>query len=180
MVELATGILTVVVIYTFGLTIPGLFACAFTWALIALSVIDFDTKLLPDDITLPFLWLGLSVNLFGVFVSFHSAFIGACAGYLSLWSIYQVFRVVTGKEGMGYGDFKLLALLGAWLGWQPLLLVVILSSFAGVIGAGVLILLGRGRSNPIPFGPYLAIAGWVTLIWGDTLMNWYFGILGAN
>lgn len=179
-IELTTGLLTLIVIYCFGLTILGLFACLFTWALIVLSVIDFDTKLLPDDITLPFLWLGLSINFFGIFVSFHSAFIGACAGYLSLWSIYHVFRLVTGKEGMGYGDFKMLALLGAWLGWQPLLLVVILSSFGGVIGAGALILLGRDRANPIPFGPYLAIAGWVTLIWGDTLINWYFTILGVG
>ena len=179
-VELTTGILTVIVIFAFGITLVGLFGCLFTWALIALSVIDFNTKLLPDDITLPFLWLGLSVNFFGVFVNFHTAFIGACAGYLSLWSIYQVFRLVTKKEGMGYGDFKLLALLGAWLGWQPLLLVVILSSFAGVIGAGALILLGRDRANPIPFGPYLAIAGWVTFIWGDSLINWYFTILAVS
>lgn len=172
-VEIATGLATVVVIYFLGLTPEGLFGCLLSWALIALAVIDFDTKLLPDDITLPFMWLGLTINFFDVYVGFEHAFVGACAGYLSLWIVFQGYKLVTGKDGMGYGDFKLLALLGAWLGWQPLLLIIILSSFAGVIGAGLLILLGRDRSNPIPFGPYLAIAGWVTLLWGDSMMIWY-------
>ena len=175
-VEIATGIATVIVIHFLGLTPQGLFGCLLTWALITLAVIDYDTKLLPDDITLPFLWFGLAINYFDVFVSFEHAFIGACVGYLSLWVVFQGFKLVTGKEGMGYGDFKLLALLGAWLGWQPLLLIIILSSFAGIVITGTLILFGRDRSNPIPFGPYLALAGWAALLRGDTMLIWYLEI----
>ncbi len=175
-VELATAILTVIVIHVLGLTVAGLLGCLLTWALIALAVIDFDVLTLPDDITLPFLWLGLMVNYFGVFVLFESAFIGACAGYLAFWLVYKAFKLITGKEGLGYGDFKLLAMLGAWLGWQALPLIVILSSLAGVIGAGLLIALGRDRAKPIPFGPYLAIAGWVILLWGDPIWTWYISI----
>lgn len=172
-VELTTGIATVIAIYFLGLTPQGIFGCLLTWALIALAVIDYDTKLLPDDITLPFLWSGLFINYFDVFVSFEHAFIGACVGYLSLWIVFQGFKFVTGKDGMGYGDFKLLALLGAWLGWEPLLLIILLSSFAGVIIAGTLILFGRDRANPIPFGPYLALAGWAAMLWGDVMIIWY-------
>jgi leader peptidase (prepilin peptidase) / N-methyltransferase len=172
-VELVTGLLTVVVVATLGLGIVGFFGCLLTWVLICLSVIDYDTQLLPDDITLPVLWLGLVVNFFGILTPFNDAFIGACFGYLSLWSVYKVFKLVTGKEGMGYGDFKLLALLGAWLGWQSLPLVIILSSFAGVIIVGLLIATGREKSKPVPFGPYLAIAGWITLLWGDAIITWY-------
>lgn len=172
-VELMTAILTAAVIYKFGPGYAGLAASLFTWALIALALIDFDTKFLPDSITLPFLWLGLIVNMAGLITLFPNAFIGAIAGYLSLWLIYQAFKLVTGKEGMGYGDFKLLALLGAWLGWQMLPLVIILSSLAGAIIGGTLIARGRDRTNPIPFGPFLAIAGWLALMFGEIITTQY-------
>jgi leader peptidase (prepilin peptidase)/N-methyltransferase len=173
LVELLTGIMTAVVISIFGPSLAGLGACALTWALIAMSMIDYDHQLLPDDITLPFLWLGLIANTFGIFTTLESALWGAVGGYLSLWSIFQTFKLVTGKEGMGYGDFKLLALLGAWMGWQSLLLIIVLSSFAGAIIGGCLIVLGRDKDVPIPFGPYLAIAGWIALLWGDELTQQY-------
>ncbi len=173
LIELATGLMTATVVIVLGATPVGLAACIVTWILIALASIDFDTMLLPDSITLPALWLGLLVNFFDVFTDFEAAFIGAVAGYLSLWLVFHAFRLVTGKEGMGYGDFKLLAMLGAWLGWQALPVIVILSSFAGVIIVGILILLGRDKSHPVPFGPYLAIAGWIAMLWGDRIMAWY-------
>ncbi|MFT7133034.1 MAG: leader peptidase (prepilin peptidase)/N-methyltransferase [Cyclobacteriaceae bacterium] len=178
LVELLTGIMTAVVIYIFGPTLAGLGACALTWALIAMSMIDYDHQLLPDDITLPFLWLGLIANTFGIFATLESALWGAVGGYLSLWTIFQTFKLVTGKEGMGYGDFKLLALLGAWMGWQSLLLIIVLSSFAGAIIGGCLIVLGRDKDVPIPFGPYLAIAGWIALLWGDELTQQYLIFMG--
>jgi leader peptidase (prepilin peptidase)/N-methyltransferase len=169
LLEFATGILTAVVILEFGVTPLGLSACVLTWGLMALALIDYDTQLLPDDITLPLLWLGLAVNYFGVMTYLADAFVGACAGYLALWTVFQLFKLITGKDGMGYGDFKLLSLLGAWLGWQALPLIIILSSFGGALIGGSLILMGRARDNPIPFGPYLAIAGWITLIWGEKI-----------
>jgi len=173
LVELLTGILTLCVVYTFGPTLAGLAACCLTWALVALSLIDYDHQLLPDDITLPFLWLGLIVNSLGLFTHLGAAFWGAVAGYLIFWSIYKVFKLITGREGMGYGDFKLLAMLGAWMGWQSLPLIIILSSFAGALIGGTLIVFGRDKAKPIPFGPYLAIAGWIALIWGDALTESY-------
>ncbi len=173
LIELLTGILTGLVVLKFGLNYTSLALCVFTWALVALAMIDYDTKLLPDDITLPLLWLGLIVNSFGLVIPFQEAFWGAVAGYLSLWIVYQLFRLVTGKEGMGFGDFKLLAALGAWMGWQMLPLIVILSSLAGAVLGGSLIAFGRDRSNPIPFGPYLAIAGWIALMWGDEITSTY-------
>ncbi|MEX2489418.1 MAG: A24 family peptidase [Pseudomonadales bacterium] len=172
-IELLTGILTCITVYYFGLTATALACCVLTWALIALSMIDYDHQILPDDITLPFLWLGLIVNYFGLVTDFGSAFLGAIAGYLSLWVVYQAFKLATGKEGMGYGDFKLLAMLGAWTGWQTLPLLIILSSFTGAVLGGLLILLGRDRAHAIPFGPYLAIAGWITLLWGDEITASY-------
>ena len=172
-IELATGLLTVVVILVLGLNVAGIAGCFLTWVLITLAVIDHDTQLLPDEITLPILWLGLSLNLFTTFVDFESAFIGACAGYLTLWIVYRIFKLITGKEGMGYGDFKLLALLGAWLGWQLLPLIILLSSFLGIAIAGILIALGRDRSEPISFGPCLAIAGCVALLWGNRIVLWF-------
>jgi leader peptidase (prepilin peptidase) / N-methyltransferase len=173
LVEALIGILTLVVVYYFGATAAGLGACVLTWALVALALIDYDHQLLPDDITLPMLWLGLVVNSFAVLCSFEAAFWGAVAGYLVFWIVYQVFKLFTGREGMGYGDFKLLAMLGAWLGWQSLPLIIILSSFAGALVGGTLIALGRDKAKPIPFGPYLAIAGWVALVWGDTITASY-------
>ncbi len=173
-IELVTGLLSFFVIYSFGATVTGLAVLVLTWALIALTMIDIDTQLLPDNITLPLLWLGLIANSFGMFVTLQEALWGAVAGYLSLWSIYWLFKILTGKEGMGYGDFKLLAALGAWMGWQMLPLIVLLSSFVGaVIGIGMILIRGRDRNIPIPFGPYLAIAGWLALLWGDVLLNQY-------
>ncbi|MCP5321908.1 MAG: prepilin peptidase [Pseudomonadales bacterium] len=174
LVEAATAVLSVVVALHFGVSWTCVLALLFTWALIALTMIDFDHQLLPDSITLPLLWLGLLVNSFGVLVPLVDAVWGAALGYLSLWSVYWAFRLLTGKEGMGFGDFKLLAALGAWLGWQALPLVIILSSLVGaVIGVVLIVALGRDRNVPIPFGPYLAAAGWITLLWGDAISGVY-------
>jgi leader peptidase (prepilin peptidase)/N-methyltransferase len=141
-------------------------------------MIDYDTQLLPDDITLPLLWGGLIANYFGLITTLESALWGAVIGYLSLWSVYQGFKLLTGKEGMGFGDFKLLAALGAWMGWQILPMIIILSSFAGAIIGGGLILFGRDKAKPIPFGPYLAIAGWIALVWGEQLTYAYLRWVG--
>lgn len=174
LVELVTGLLTAYLIFHFGASEQGLLALLFLWALIALTVIDIDTQLLPDNITLPLLWLGLLINSLGVFVPLSDAVYGAMAGYLSLWSVYWLFKLLTGKEGMGYGDFKLLAALGAWMGWQSLPLIILLSSFVGaVIGIAGILIQGRDKNIPIPFGPYLAIAGLITLLWGQQLTQYY-------
>jgi leader peptidase (prepilin peptidase)/N-methyltransferase len=174
LVEILTAALTVMTALHFGFNWQALFAVLLTWSLIALSFIDFDKQLLPDSITLPFLWLGLLLSLFDVYTDTQASIIGAAAGYLSLWSIYHLFRLLTGKEGMGYGDFKLFALFGAWLGWQSLPLIILLSSAVGaVIGISLIMFRGRDRSIPIPFGPYLAIAGWIALLWGEQLTAWY-------
>lgn len=174
LIEVASSILSVLVLLHFGWTAPGVMALFLLWALIALTVIDIDTQLLPDNITLPLLWLGLLVNSAGVFVSLEDAVYGAAAGYLLLWSVYWIFKLLTGKEGMGYGDFKLLAALGAWMGWQALPLIILLSSAVGaVIGIGGILVLGRNKNIPIPFGPYLAIAGFIALLWGDSLLQMY-------
>ncbi|TJZ73117.1 prepilin peptidase [Chitiniphilus eburneus] len=174
-VELICAVLTAAVGWHLGLTLPGLGAVALTWALIALFFIDADTYLLPDSITLPLLWLGMLVNLAGGLVPLQDAVLGAVFGYLSLWSIYWLFKLATGKEGMGYGDFKLLAALGAWFGWQALPLIILLSSVAGaLIGIVLAWSARRGFSKPMPFGPYLAVAGWLTLIWGPQLQRLIF------
>ncbi len=173
-VELATALLSLVVAWRFGVTWQTAAALPLTWALIAASLIDFDHKLLPDNILLPVLWGGLLINLFGVFTDTQSALIGAMAGYLSLWSIFQLFRLVTGKEGMGYGDFKLFALFGAWHGWEYLFQILLLSSLVGaLVGITLIALRGRDRNIPIPFGPYLATAGWISLLWGDPINQAY-------
>ncbi len=173
LIEAFTALLAVLVIWVFGATPTGMVCLILTFGLIAASVIDYDHQLIPDDITLPLLWLGLVVNSFDLIVPLTDAFWGAVAGYLSLWSVYQLFKLITGKEGMGFGDFKLLAMLGAWMGWQALPLIIILSSFAGAIIGGALIALGRDRAKPIPFGPYLAIAGFVALLWGEAITSAY-------
>jgi leader peptidase (prepilin peptidase) / N-methyltransferase len=173
LIELLTGLLTVMLAMQFGFTVTMLACSIMTFALIAASTIDYDHQLIPDDITLPMMWLGLIVNFFDIVTPFESAFWGAVAGYLTLWIVFQVFRWVTGKEGLGFGDFKLLAMLGAWLGWEMLPLVIILSSFAGALIGGTLIVLGRARDNPIPFGPYLAIAGFIALLWGPQINSAY-------
>jgi len=174
LVEMLTAVLFTVTIWHFGPTAAGLAALLFTGVLIAASGIDARTTLLPDQLTLPLLWLGLVANYFGLFTDLESAVIGAMAGYLSLWLVYHGFRLLTGKEGMGYGDFKLLAAIGAWLGWQALPVVLLLASLVGaIVGIALILLRGRDRNIPIPFGPYLAAAGWLGLIWGDALLAVY-------
>jgi leader peptidase (prepilin peptidase) / N-methyltransferase len=177
-VELAAGVAGAYAASRFGFSAAGFGAMLFAWALIALAIIDFDTQLLPDDLTLPLLWAGLLFNYSGTFVTLGSAVIGAAAGYLSLWSVYWLFKLVTGKEGMGYGDFKLLAAICAWLGWQALALVILLSSVVGaVVGIGLMALRRHGRDKPIPFGPYLAAAGFIALFWGDAISRKYLPLL---
>lgn len=173
-VEVATALLSILVVWRFGIGWESAAALPLTWGLIALAVIDLDTQLLPDAITLPLLWLGLLLSLGGFFTDSHSAIVGAALGYLSLWSVFQLFRLLTGKEGMGFGDFKLFALFGAWLGWQHLPQIILLSACAGAI-IGLALILARGRDSqiPIPFGPYLATAGWISLLWGDAINQAY-------
>jgi leader peptidase (prepilin peptidase)/N-methyltransferase len=178
-VEILSAILSGLVASTFGLTAALPFALILVWSLIALSFIDLDHKLLPDKLVLPVLWLGLLVNSQNLITDIHSSLYGAIAGYLVLWIVFQAFRLLTGKEGMGFGDFKLLALIGAWLGWQMLPLVVLLSSLVGaVIGILGIIMLGRDRQIPIPFGPYLSIAALIALFWGDSLIQSYLQFAG--
>jgi leader peptidase (prepilin peptidase)/N-methyltransferase len=176
-VEALTGIISAYIAWHFGFGPTALAALLFTWTLVALTFIDFDTQLLPDSITQPLIWLGLLLNLNGFFTSLDSALVGAVAGYLSLWSIYWLFKLATKKEGMGYGDFKLLAAIGAWLGWQMLPLVILLSSLVGaVIGISLILFAGHGRQIPIPFGPYLAGGGLIALLWGKQITQAYLGL----
>ena len=183
-VEAFTGLISVAVAWHFGATPATAAALVLTWFLVALSLIDLDHKLLPDSLTLPLLWLGLLLALFEpggapVFADLRSSVIGAAAGYLSLWLVFQLFRLLTGKEGMGYGDFKLLAALGAWLGWQLLPLVIVLSAAVGSLVGVALIATGRrSRQAEIPFGPYLAGAGWLALLFGRELTAWYLALVG--
>ena len=173
-VEAANALLWIACVAHFGSTAQALGAMFFTSALLVLALIDFDTTLLPDDITLPLLWVGLLANLLGLYTSLPSAVVGAMAGYLSLWSVYWGFKLITGKEGMGYGDFKLLGALGAWLGWKMLPLLILLSSFVGaLIGIALMVLAKRGKDIPMPFGPYLAAAGVIALFWGESLNRLY-------
>jgi leader peptidase (prepilin peptidase)/N-methyltransferase len=173
-VELLTGIASAAIVWKFGLQWQAAAGLALTWILIAASGIDVRTQLLPDQLTLPLLWIGLLISLLPLFVDSHASIVAAAAGYLSLWSVYWLFKLLTGKEGMGYGDFKLLAALGAWMGPWALLPIVLLSSLIGaVIGGAFLLLQGRDRATPIPFGPFLAAAGWAWFIAGDTLFGIY-------
>jgi leader peptidase (prepilin peptidase)/N-methyltransferase len=176
MVEAFTAFLSVLVVWRFGIDWETIAALILTWGLIALALIDYDTKLLPDAITLPLLWLGLVLSLSdGWITDSRSAILGATLGYLSLWGVFQVFRLLTGKEGMGFGDFKLFALFGAWLGWQYLPQILLLSACAGAI-VGLVLNAVRGRDSqiPIPFGPFLAAAGWLSMMWGDAINQAYF------
>ena len=178
-VELLSGLLSLVVVWHFGFTWQALAALILTWALLAMSVIDIRIQILPDVLILPLIWLGLLLNLNGMFTDIHSAIYGAVAGYLSLWFIFHLFLLITGKEGMGYGDFKLFSLFGAWLGWQMLPQILLLSAAVGAItGIGMIIFLGRDRSIPIPFGPYLAAAGWIALLWGEEINRSYLKFAG--
>lgn len=178
LIELFCAVASGFAAFHFGFGLQAAGALIFVWAMIALSFIDLDTQLLPDSITLPLLWLGLLLNIGGTFTDLQSAVVGAKAGYLSLWTVFWLFKLVTGKEGMGYGDFKLLAAIGAWLGWQILPLTILLSSVVGaVVGIGLIVLRQHGREIPIPFGPYLAAAGLLALFWGASLTTAYLGML---
>ena len=184
-VELLTGVLAALCAWRFGVGWEGLMAILLTLALVPIALIDADTQLIPDSIVLPLMWLGLAMSLFGpmagadtLFIAPKDAIVGAMAGYLSLWSVYQLFKLVTGKEGMGYGDFKLLAALGAWLGWQSLPLIILMSAIVGaIVGIGIMVIRKHERGVPIPFGPYLAAAGWITMLWGDTIQHAYLDML---
>jgi leader peptidase (prepilin peptidase)/N-methyltransferase len=174
-VESVTAILSIATALYFGYSTQLLAALVFTWAMIPLFLIDFDRQILPDTITLPLLWLGLLCSLNGLFIDSHASIAGAAAGYLSLWLIYHLFRLATGKEGMGYGDFKLLGAIGAWVGWQSLPVVVLFSSVVGaLIGIALILVKGRDHNQPMPFGPFLAAAGWITLLWGNDILALYF------
>ena len=181
LIELLCGVLSGLVAFHFGFSWACLGALLLTWSLIALTFIDVDHQLLPDNITLPLLWLGIFFNLFGTYTDLQTGVIGAIAGYLSLWLVFHSFRLVTGKEGMGYGDFKLLAALGAWIGWSFLPTIILLSSLVGaVVGISLIVLKKQHRDVPIPFGPYLAAAGWLVLIWGDVINQTYLSWTGFH
>jgi leader peptidase (prepilin peptidase)/N-methyltransferase len=177
-VEALTAALSGYIAWRYGVTWTTAAALVFAWAMIALAFIDLDTFYLPDDITLPLAWAGLLVNMGGAFVDLRSAVIGAVAGYLALWIVFWAYKFATGKEGMGYGDFKLLAAIGAWLGWKMLPVVILLSSFAGaVVGISLIVFARHGRNIPIPFGPYLVLGGLIAMFWGDALVKLYLQIL---
>jgi leader peptidase (prepilin peptidase)/N-methyltransferase len=178
-IEFFTAVCSAIVAWQFGYNPAMFFALLLTWSLIALSFIDIDHQLLPDSINLPVLWLGLFLSVFSIYTDTTSSIIGAIAGYLSLWTVYQLFKLATGKEGMGYGDFKLLSLFGAWLGWQYLPIIILLSSLVGaIIGIAMVIFTNKDRNTPIPFGPYIAAAGWLALVWGEQINSLYLGAIG--
>lgn len=180
-IEASTALLGALVFWHFGADAQTLFGFVFLWCLICLTMIDVDHYLLPDSITLPLMWLGVFANLFGTYTTLDSSVIGAIAGYLSLWLVYWGFKLATGKEGMGYGDFKLLAALGAWMGWEYLPLIILLSSAVGaLLGVGAIVLLGRDRAKPLPFGPYLAVAGFIAFIWGPELLEHYLQMMNFS
>ena len=177
-VELFTAGVSLLVAWHFGVNPQALAALVFSWCLIAASGIDIGHKILPDSITLPLLWLGILLALFNVFVDLETSVLGVVFGYMSLWSIFMLFKLITGKEGMGHGDFKLLAMLGAWCGWKMLFVIVLTSSLVGaVVGITMILLKKTERSTQIPFGPYLAAAGWLSLLWGQQILQFYFGFL---
>jgi len=180
-VEFVTGLLGLMVAVQFGPTMQTAGLLVFTYFLVALTLIDFDEYLLPDNITIPLIWIGLLFNVFNTYTTLENAVFGAVAGYLSLWSIYWLFKLLTGKEGMGFGDFKLLAAIGAFLGWQTLPVVILMSSAVGaVVGITLIIALGRDKNIPIPFGPYLAAAGWISAMWGEQLIDLYLRMSGIR
>ncbi len=181
LIEILSALIAVLVAWKFGVTFSTVAMIGLSWALITLSMIDYDHQFLPDEITLPFLWLGLLFNAYFNVIPLFDAVLGAIAGYMVFWSLYQAFKLLTNKEGMGYGDFKLLALLGAWFGWQSLLMIILISSLTGaVIGITLIILKLQEKGKPIPFGPYLAIAGWIVLMWGENLKLFYFQNTGMT
>jgi len=173
-IELVTGVLSILVAWKFGVSLATLCALLLTWTLVALTLIDYDKQLLPDDLTLPLLWLGLLISFFNVFTDTKSSLVGAMLGYMILWSVFQIFKIVTGKEGMGFGDFKLLAALGAWVGWELLPQIILLSSVVGAVTGIFMLATGlTKRQQPIPLGPYLAVAGWIALMWGHDINHLY-------
>jgi len=173
-VEATTALLSVVIAQQFGVSLETLLLLVLTWGLICLTLIDIDHMLLPDQIVMPLLWLGLLVNINGTFVPLSDAVIGAAVGYMSLFSVFWLFKLLTGKEGMGFGDFKLFALFGAWIGWQLLPILILMASVVGaIIGISLMVFKNHQREQAIPFGPYLAIAGWITLLWGEGIWSWY-------
>ncbi len=178
LVELITAVLSLLVAWRFGVSLSTIAALVFTWCLIALALIDLHEQLLPDDIVYPLLWMGMLYSFSGDFTSLQDSVIGAVAGYMSLWLVFQLFKLITGKEGMGYGDFKLLAALGAWCGWQLLPLIILLSSVVGAVTGIIMLATGRTRrAQPIPFGPYLAAAGWIALLWGPQINSAWLGMM---
>ncbi len=179
LIELATAIIGTVVAYHYGVSMMTVWVLLLSFGLICLTMIDFDHMLLPDQITLPLLWLGLLINLNGAIVPIEDAVIGAAAGYMSLFSVFWLFKLLTGKEGMGYGDFKLVALFGAWFGWQLIPLLILMSSAVGaIVGIALMVFKNHQREQAIPFGPYIAIAGWICLLWGQSIWQWYLGQIG--
>ena len=179
-IEVATMLLSVAVAWQFGPSLQSVIGIVVTWMLIAMTMIDYDHQLLPDSLTLPMMWIGLLASLIPVFTDVRSAVMGAALGYMLLWSVYQLFKLITGKEGMGFGDFKLLAAIGALLGWQVVPMVILLSSLVGaVVGVSLIVLSGRDKNIPIPFGPYLAAAGWIALMWGEPLGQMYYGYFAS-
>lgn len=178
-IELLTAILSSMVVYKFGWSLAALAGVVLTWYLVVIAMIDYDTMLIPDQLSLPLLWFGLFISLWGVFIDSPEAIKGALLGYLSLWSVFHIFKLVTGKEGMGYGDFKLLAAGGAWLGMKSVAVIILLSSLSGAVIGSLAIALSRDKqSKPIPFGPYLAAGIWLAMMYGESLVNWYFNISG--
>lgn len=185
LVEMLTAVLAALCAWRFGVSWEAVMAIIMTLALVPISMIDADTQLIPDSIVLPLMWIGLLMSLFhpmagseALFISPRDAIVGAIAGYLSLWTVYQLFKLVTGKEGMGYGDFKLLAALGAWLGWQLLPMIILMSALVGaIVGISMMVFRNHDRSVPIPFGPYLAAAGWITMLWGEQIKNVYLDLM---
>jgi leader peptidase (prepilin peptidase)/N-methyltransferase len=178
LVEIFTALISLVVGWHFGVSLQAMAAMVFSWCLIAASGIDIGHKLLPDSITLPLMWLGIFLSLFNVFIDLETSIIGAMGGYLSLWSVFILFKLTTGKEGMGHGDFKLLAMLGAWVGWKMLFVIILTASLVGaIVGITMIVLKKTERSTQIPFGPYLAAAGWLSLLWGAEISQFYFTLL---
>ncbi len=174
LVEATTALLSTIIAFHYGISFATVFMLLLTWGLIALTLIDLDHMLLPDQITMPLLWLGLLVNINGTFVPLTDAVIGAAVGYMSLFSIFWLFKLLTGKEGMGFGDFKLFALFGAWIGWQLLPILILMASVVGaIIGISLMLFKNHQRGQAIPFGPYLAVAGWITMLWGSNIWSWY-------
>ncbi|OUS31068.1 prepilin peptidase [Thalassotalea sp. 42_200_T64] len=177
-IESLTGIASLIIAMHFGVSWQTLFMLVLTWSLITLTMIDADKMILPDQITLPLVWLGLILGLNGVFISIEQAVIGAIVGYMSLWSIFWLFKLITGKDGMGYGDFKLFAVFGAWFGWELLPLLILMASLVGaIVGISLMMFKNHQGSKPIPFGPYLAVAGWITALWGEGIWQWYLAML---